>query len=136
PVEPDDQGAGLVGLGPHVPALPGGAVVVPRDRHRPPDAVAQVTGLDAGQVFDQAEQIGAGRHDRAAGVVFADAVERAQHRVPGLLQVVAEVLVDHGADRSSGLRQFRTALDVTGATFRTTRVARSVLVRNLAWSAC
>jgi len=129
PVEPDDPVAGLLGGGPHVAALPGRTVLVPRDRHRhrPPDALTQVSGLDTGQVLDQTEQVGAGRHDRAARVVVAHPVEGTQHRVPGLLQVVPQVVVDHG----------RTVAPASDRSARTgdTR-GEPMLVRRQACSAC
>jgi hypothetical protein len=100
PVEPDDLIAGLV-LGRPLIATVG---VLPRGqrfRGRAVEDLAEVPGVDGGHEFDQAEEVGAGRRQRSAGVVFGQAVEFPKQRpaVPSQspVQVVFREFIDHAA---------------------------------------
>jgi ABC-type thiamine transport system ATPase subunit len=66
-VQADELLAGLVGGGPHV-RVQLGVGVHPGQRlaERPAERVAEVPGLDAGNVLDQPQQAGAGRRQRTA----------------------------------------------------------------------
>ena len=72
PVEIGNIFAGLIGLGPHVGALPNRAVFDPWDALRgwATKGFTQVSILQPGQVLDQAEQIRPRRRHRAATIVL------------------------------------------------------------------
>jgi DNA-binding MarR family transcriptional regulator/GNAT superfamily N-acetyltransferase len=91
-VQPDDVAARLLGGGPHV-RVGLGPFLQPRQRlaERLAEHFAEIPELHAGQVLDQAEQVGAGRHHRAADVVLGQPVELPQHGLAGRLQVAAKV---------------------------------------------
>ena len=91
-IEPGDVAARLLGGGPHV-RVGLGAFLQPWQRlvEGLAEHLAEIPELHAGQVLDQAEQVGAGRHHRAADVVLGQPVELPQHRLAGGLQVAAKV---------------------------------------------
>ena len=94
PVEVDDLLARLVRGRPHV-RVRLGVLVEPRRRLLPRTAegLAEVAELDAGDVLDQPEEVGAGRHHRPADVVLREPVELPQQGITGDLQVAVEVLL-------------------------------------------
>lgn len=78
PVEHDDRINALFGGGPHV-GVGLGFFGVPRklNRKRPAEHVAEIARLDAGEMLDQAQQVGPRWGHRAPQVVFAQALELA-----------------------------------------------------------
>jgi hypothetical protein len=106
PVEPDDLIAGLVLGRPQIAAV---GVLPPgqRFRGRTVEDLTEVPGLDGGHVFDQAEEVGPGRCQRSAGVVFGQAVEFPEQRlaVPpqSSVQVVFREFIDHAVRACHGL---------------------------------
>ena len=58
------------------------------DAVRPAKGVAEVAELDAGEVFDQAEQVGTGGRQRPARVVLAEPLDLPHHRVARGLEVL------------------------------------------------
>ena len=69
-----------------------GALVEPRQRlgERSAERVAEVAGLDAGDVLDESQEVGARRDQRPTNVVLGDPVELPQQCVTGNLQVAVE----------------------------------------------
>jgi len=91
PVHPGDLITGLLGGGPQV-GVASGIVRRPRPlAGRAPECIPEVPQLDTGQVLDQPEQIGAGRHHRAADVVLGKPVELPDHDLASPLQVAVKV---------------------------------------------
>ena len=88
-----------------------------RDPARPPEGVAEVAELDAGEVLDQPEQVGAGRRQRPARVVVAQPLDLPDHRVAGVLQVADQGLLGslHEPTLSVGADR-RDRIDSGGAT--------------------
>ena len=84
--------AGLVGGRPHV-GVRLGVVVEPRKRsvERPPERLAEVAELDAGDVLDQSQQVGAGGCQRSTDVVVAEPLQLPQQCLAGDLQVAVQV---------------------------------------------
>ena len=92
PVAILDLRPGLLGRRPQV-GVELGALLPARQRlgKRTPEGVAEVARVDHREVLDQAEQIGAGRHQRAAHVVLRQAVQLPEHGFPGELEIAVQV---------------------------------------------
>jgi hypothetical protein len=91
-VQANDLLPGLLDRGPHV-GVRLGVLVQPRQRlaERPAERLAEIPRLDTGHVLDEAEQVGAGRHQRAANVVLREPVQLPQQSIASALEIVAEV---------------------------------------------
>jgi hypothetical protein len=101
PVSVDDVGAGLVLGRPHVGKTLG--LVVPPGqglRERTLEDLAEVPGFPGRQMLDQAQEVGPGDGQRAADVVFGEAVDLGEHRLAHLPQVIVQIrlpeVIDHG----------------------------------------
>jgi hypothetical protein len=92
-IETEEVVTRLIGGRPHVGGLRHRAVVLPGQGHRrrPAHTRTEVAELDADQVLDQAEQVGAGRNQRAAYVVLGQPLERADDIVARPLEMTLEV---------------------------------------------
>src|SRR5690606_10445044 len=93
-VQVEDVLGGLVGGGPHVGVVLGAVLHPGRAlRRRAAEGVAEVAELDARQVLDQAEQVGAGRGAGPAQLALREPVDLPQYPLAQAAQMVVEQLL-------------------------------------------
>jgi hypothetical protein len=102
PVEPHDLVARLIGRSPHI-RIRLSVVGVPRHRlfKWATEALTEVACLDACDMFDESQQIGARRSERSTLVVLGQSVEFPEERFPSDLQVTAQMRFGIGCSHLS-----------------------------------